>query len=107
LITNVRFDRSLVQGENFQIFVTVRNESSVALPAINVACNFRPVNQIFANQLGGLGAFQQTDVAITARLDSGGGNNVTAECAADLNNLVVESNEGNNFFNLTTFLANP
>ncbi len=104
-ITSVRFDRTLVQGQPFQIFITVRNESAVALPGVAVACNFTPQNQFFSGFAGGLAAFSQVDVAITAQLDSGGGGNTTANCAVDVNNLVAESNEANNFFNITVALS--
>ena len=107
LITNVRFDRTIKQGEAFQFIVTVRNESGVALPAVAVACNFTPQNQFFSGNLGGVGAFSSIDIAITAQLDSGGGANTTANCAVDVNNLVSESNEGNNFYNLVSPLAAP
>jgi len=101
IIGNVRFDRALVQGQAFQIFVTVGNGSGVNLPNVTVACNFTPQNQIFGAETGNIGPNGQIDVAITARLDSGGGANTTANCAVDVNNLVGEVNEGNNFFNLT------
>ncbi|MBK8023431.1 MAG: SH3 domain-containing protein [Chloroflexi bacterium] len=106
-ITNVRFDRSIKQGESFQVIVTVYNNSSISMGQVSVACNFTPQNTFVSTQLGGLGPFTQTDVAITARLDTGGGGNTTANCAIDVNNLIQEINEGNNFFNLTAFLAMP
>ncbi len=101
IIANARFDRALVQGQAFQIFVTVRNITGVSMPNTTVACNFTPQNQIFGAETGSIGPNGQVDVAITARLDSGGGANTTANCAVDVNNLVAEANEGNNFFNLT------
>lgn len=107
VLTNVRFDRNLVVGQNFQIFATVRNDGGVTLPDTTVACNFTPMNQIFNSPLAPLAPGQQVDVVITARLDSGGGNNVTANCAVDLNDLIAEANESNNYFNITVLLANP
>ncbi|MCA9910977.1 MAG: SH3 domain-containing protein [Anaerolineae bacterium] len=106
-ISNVRFDRELRQGQAFQIIVTVFNPSSVALPGVSVACNFTPMNNLFSATIGGLNPGAVIDVAITAQLDSGGGANVTANCAVDLNNVVAESNEENNYFNLTAFLQAP
>lgn len=105
VLTNVRFDRDLVMGQNFQIFATVRNDGGVTLPDTTVACNFTPVNQIFSSPLGALAPGQQVDVVITARLDAGGNSNVTANCAVDLNNLIAEVNENNNYFNLTAYVA--
>lgn len=106
-ISSVSFDRELKQGQAFQIIVTVFNPSSVALPGVSVACNFTPMNNLFSTSIGGLNPGAQINVAITAQLDSGGGGNVTANCAVDLNNVVAESNEDNNYFNLTAFLQTP
>jgi subtilase family serine protease len=44
---------------------------------------------------------------MTARLDTGGGNNVTLECGIDPNNIVQELNNNNNFFSITTPLGMP
>jgi uncharacterized protein YraI len=107
IITNVRFDRDITEGEAFQLIITVRNESGVPLPRTNVACNFTPMNEFFSTNVEGLGAFSQVDVAITARLDEGGGDDVTANCAVDVNNEVAEINNNNNFFNRTEHLDNP
>jgi hypothetical protein len=106
-ITNVRFDRAIRQGEAFQVIITVFNTTGVPMGPVVVACNFRPQNAFFSAQLGGLGGFTQQDVALTARLDSGGGAPTTADCAIDVNNLIPEVNEGNNFFSLTTTLLAP
>lgn len=107
VIANVRYDREIRQGEAFQMFVTVQNQSAAALPPVVVGCNFTPMNALFSSTSPQIPAFSQFDVAITAQLDSGGGANVIANCAVDVNNLVVESNETNNFFNLTTLLLAP
>ena len=106
-ISNVRFDRPLVQGQPFQFIVTVFNASGRPLPEISVACNFTPQNQLFSTTLSGLAGNSQIDVAVTAQLSSGGGSNTTANCAVDVNNVVAELNESNNFFNLTAGLAMP
>jgi len=106
-ITNVRYDRSIKQNEDFNFIVTVINLSPVPLSNLVVACNFTPMNQFFSTTLGSLGGNTQVDVAVTARLTSGGGNNITASCAVDVNNIIAETNEANNFFNLTSFLAAP
>ena len=107
MITNVRFDRTPKQGETFQVIVTVVNQSGVPLPGVSVACNFTPMN-IFVNQfMISLMPFGQMDVPIAVTLNTGGGGNVTANCAVDVNNLVAEISESNNFFNLTFTLAAP
>jgi uncharacterized protein YgiM (DUF1202 family) len=106
IITNVRFDRDIRQGQNFQVIITVRNESGVPLPRTTVACNFTPMNKFYSTNVEGLGAFSQVDVAITARLDEGGGKDVTVNCAVDVNNEVAEINDNNNFFNRTERLRN-
>jgi len=106
-ISNVRFDREIKQGQAFQIIVTVFNPSTIVLPGVSVACNFTPMNTLFSATIGGLNPGAQIDVAITAQLDSGGGANVTANCAVDLNNAVAELNEENNYYNLTAFLQAP
>jgi hypothetical protein len=107
VLTGVRFDREIREGQNFQVIVTVRNESTVPLPRVSVACNFTPQNEFFSTFIDGLPPFGQTEVALAARLDEGGGENTTANCAVDVNNLVAEINENNNFFNLTDRLRNP
>ncbi len=107
VLADVRFDRPLVSGQAFQIFLTVRNDGPVGMPSVPVACNFTPMGAFFSTEVGALGPGERRDVAITARLDFAGGINVTANCAVDVNNVVQESNEANNFFNVTTFLANP
>jgi uncharacterized protein YgiM (DUF1202 family) len=107
IITNVRFDREIREGENFQLIVTVRNESGVPLPRTTVACNFTPMNEFYSTNVEGLGAFSQVDVAMTVRLDEGGGDDITANCAVDVNNEIAEINNNNNFFNRTERLRNP
>lgn len=106
-ITGVRFDREIKQGENFQVFVTVRNLTGVAAPQFSVACNFTPQDKFYSTFVDGLAGFGQIDVALVVKLDSGGGHNTTANCAVDVNQLVAEVNDGNNFFNLTQKLKKP
>lgn len=107
-IISVSFDRDITEGENFQVLVTVRNNNSVPMPTFSVACNFTPMGALFSSFVeGGLGGNTQTTVALVVNLSEGGGENVTANCAADLNNLVAETNENNNFFNLTQELDEP
>ncbi len=107
LISTVRFDRTPKQGEPFNVSVTLFNQSSRALPRVAVACNFTPMNAFFNTFIDELGAFEQRDVTLAVTLNSGGGANITANCAVDVNNLVQELNESNNFFNLTTMLTEP
>lgn len=106
-ITAVSFDRPIKQGEAFQILITVFNTSTIGVGPFSVACNFTPQNSFFSSQVNALSGNTQITVAITAQLNSGGGANTTANCAVDVNNLVPEGNETNNFFNLTSVLAPP
>jgi uncharacterized protein YgiM (DUF1202 family) len=112
IITNVRFDRDIQQGQNFQVIVTVRNEAGVPLPRIQVACNFTREGSnsslaFPATYIDGLNAFSQIDVAMAVRLDEGGGSNITARCGVDINREVAEISDDNNYFNLTAPLRNP
>ncbi len=107
VIANVRFDRDITEGEAFNVIVTVRNDTGVFLPRVSVACNFTPMDEFFSTFVEGVGGFSQVDVSMVARLDEGGGDDVTANCAVDVNNLVAEVNENNNFFNRTEELDNP
>ncbi len=107
-ITNVNFDREIVEGESFQTLVTVRNNSPVPLPKVSVACNFTPMDAFFSGFIdGGLSGNSQITIALVVKLNEGGGDNVTANCAVDVNNEVAELDENNNFFNLTAHLSNP
>jgi hypothetical protein len=89
------------------VILTIRNNSPVFLPRVSVACNFTPMNDFFSSFLEGLNGNSQIDIALVVRLDEGGGDDVTANCAVDVNNLVAEIDESNNFFNLTTELDEP
>ena len=102
-IVNVRLNVSgtLNTNQSFNFIVTVTNNSSSSLPAVAVACNVTPHNEFFSTTLGGLSPFSQTDVTIPAKLVMGGSENVTANCAVDVNNLVAEANESNNYYNLS------
>lgn len=107
VITNVRFDRDIVEGENFHVIVTVYNASGVPLPRTPVACNFTPMDDFYSSFIEGLNGYTQIEVAMVVNLSEGGGGNITANCAVDLNNAVPEVDENNNYFNLTERLANP
>ncbi|MBI1255929.1 MAG: hypothetical protein GC204_00520 [Chloroflexi bacterium] len=102
-IANVRLDVSgtLHTNQAFNFIVTVTNNSPSYLPAVTVACNVTPHNEFFSTTLGGLPPFGQTDVTIPAKLVTGGGETVTANCAVDVNNLVSEANESNNYYSLS------
>ncbi len=89
------------------MIVTVRNLTGVFAPQFSVACNFTPQNEFFSAFIDGLGGNSQLDVSMVARLDNGGGENTTANCAVDVNQLVAEVNDSNNFFNLSQNLDNP
>jgi hypothetical protein len=107
VLINGRFDRDIKEGENFNMVVTVRNESPVFLPRISVACNITPQNAFYSTFIDGLNGFSQIDVYMVGRLDEGGGQRVTANCAADVNNLVAELDENNNFYNFSQNLDEP
>jgi hypothetical protein len=106
-ITSGRFDRDITEGENFQVIVTVRNQTGVFAPRFSVACNFTPQNEFFSTFIDGLNGNSQIDVSLVARLDDGGGETTTANCAVDVNQLVAEVNDSNNFYNLSQNLDNP
>lgn len=104
----LRYDRGMIkQGEAFQIIASVTNLTGVFMPDVPLLCTFRPQNVEFSANVGGLNGFESRDVVMTARLDSGGGANVTLECGIDPNNIVPELNNTNNFFNITTPLGMP
>ena len=107
VLVEARFDRDIAEGENFNIIVVVRNASGVALPRFSVVCRMTPQDEFFSTFIDGLGANQQIDVALSARLDEGGGEQTTARCAVDLNNLVPEISEDNNFYNVSQNLDLP
>jgi len=104
----LRYDRGTIrQGEAFQIIVSATNLTGVPMPDVPVLCTFRPMGVEFSASLGQLNGFESRDIAITARLDTGGGGNVTLECAIDPNGIVQELTRANNFFNITTPLLAP
>jgi uncharacterized protein YgiM (DUF1202 family) len=106
--TGLRYDRGAIkQGEAFQIIASVTNLTGVFMPDVPLLCTFRPQNVEFSTNVGGLNGFESRDVVMTARLDTGGGNNVTLECGIDPNNIVQELNNNNNFFSITTPLGMP
>jgi hypothetical protein len=111
-ITGVRFDRDITEGENFQTIVTVRNLTGNGVGRFSVACNFTFEdddidNQFFSGFVDSLGGNAQVDMNLVVRLDEGGGDDITANCAVDVNNLIAEVREDNNFFNLSGELDNP
>lgn len=111
-ITNLRFDRSpLVQGTAFNTIVTVFNASGVQLPETQVLCTFRLPDRTAIASVSApvfrLNPFSQADIALEVVLSSGGGSTFTAECAVDVNGVIAELNENNNFFNLTSPLTSP
>ncbi len=105
-ITNVDFDREPKVNEQFKIIVTVADLSPVPLPTISVACNITPQNVFVSTYLNGLIGSGQTNVELPVTLTTGGGGDFTANCAVDINNLVAESAEYNNYYNRTTTLQN-
>jgi hypothetical protein len=108
-ITGLRYDRGQIrQGEAFQIIVTVRNTSGVFMPDTQLLCTIKPMNVETSANTGSLNAFEQRDVVMPARtLTTGGGGNVTVDCAVDVNRLVAEIDDNNNYFSITTPLLAP
>ncbi len=107
-ITNVIFANPPVQGSPFTTAVTVFNNSSVPLPETQVLCSFRVAGTIVSQATGyvpPLNPFTQIVVSVTTTIGSGSGSPLIAECAVDVNNLIAELNENNNFFNITTTLG--
>ena len=106
-ITGVRFDRDIEEGESFNVIVTVLNQTTISVPRFSVACNFTPQDEFFSTFVDSLAGSTQMDVSIVVQLDEGGGDDTTANCAVDVNNLIPETREDNNFFNITTELDEP
>lgn len=111
-ITGVRFDRDITEDENFQTIITIRNLTTIAVGRFSVACNFTFEDddidsQFFSGFVDGLGGNSQVDMNLVVNLSEGGGDDVTANCAVDVNNLISEVREDNNFFNLTQELDEP
>ncbi len=107
-IVGVRYDRGEIkEGEEFQIIVRARNNSGVFLPDTTVLCTIKPQGREVSANVGGLNAFEERDVAMSIRINRGGGSNITVDCAIDVNNLVAETNESNNYFGITTLLRAP
>jgi uncharacterized protein YgiM (DUF1202 family) len=107
-LTNIIFTSQPVQGSPFTVAATVFNNSSVPLPETQVLCSFRVAGNIVAQAsayVPPLNPFTQIVVSITTTISSGSGSSLTAECAVDVNNVIQELNENNNFFNLTTTLG--
>jgi len=108
-ITGLRYDRGQIkQGEAFQVIATVRNNSGVFMPDSQLLCTIKPMNVETSANTGSLNAFEQRDVYLPARtLTTGGGGNVTVDCAVDVNRLVAEIDDNNNYFSITTQLLAP
>ena len=108
-IIGVRYDRGEIrQGEQFQIIVRVRNNSGVFLPDTQLLCTVKPANVERSSNIGGMNAFEERDIFLSpVTLDSGGGSNITVDCAIDVNRLVAEIDDNNNFFGITTPLLAP
>jgi hypothetical protein len=107
-ITNAFFSNPPVQGSPFTTVVTVYNNSGVPLPESQLLCSYRVAGTIVTQSsavVPALNPFTQIVVNLTTTIGSGSGSQLIAECAIDVNNLIAESNEGNNFFNVTTTLG--
>jgi hypothetical protein len=106
-IIRVYFNHDPSVNHRFDTTVTVYNNSPSRLHTVSVACNFTPMNVFVSRNINGVDPFQQRDVTFrNVLLREGGGANFNAECAVDLNNLVAESNETNNYFTRTELLRN-
>jgi hypothetical protein len=97
VITSVRADRDVKEGEAFQIIVGVRNDGVLFLPESQLFCNVEPMNASVSVNAGNLEPGGSTNVALPLRLEEGGGSDVTIICRIDMNEFVVEPNEDNNF----------
>jgi hypothetical protein len=107
LVTSVRVDRTIKQGEAFQIIVGIQNAGRQFLPESMLFCNVEPLNVEVAILAGNLQVGASTNVALPLRLDSGGGQDVRIICKLDMNNEIDEINENNNLNSANVFLNNP
>jgi hypothetical protein len=108
-LIGIRYDRGEIrQGEQFQIIVRARNNSTITMPDTQILCTLRPVNREVSANVGALAPFEERDIFMPPlTLDSGGGGNITVDCAIDVNRLIPELNEENNYFSITTPLRAP
>lgn len=108
-LIGIRYDRGEVrQDEEFQVIVRVRNNSGVSLPDTQVLCTVKPQNVERSSSVGVMNAFEERDVFLNPlTLTTGGGSNITVDCAIDVNRLVAEIDDNNNFFSITTPLRAP
>jgi uncharacterized protein YgiM (DUF1202 family) len=109
ILTGIRYDRGEIrQGEAFRIIVRVRNNSGVPLPDNQVLCTVAPAGVERSGFVGVLNPFEERDITLPELvLNSGGGANVTVNCAVDVNRVVAETDDNNNFFSITTALRAP
>lgn len=97
VITSVRVDRDVKEGEAFQIIVGIRNDGVLFLPESQIFCNAEPMNASVAITAGNLQPGTGTNVALPLRLDEGGDTTVTIICRIDMNEAIAEPDEENNF----------
>lgn len=108
-IVGVRFDRGEIrQGENFQVIVRVRNHNGVTMPNTQLLCTVRPYTDVrISANVGDVNGYDERDIVMPLRLDSGGGSDVKFECGVDVNREIAETNDDNNYFNITARLLAP
>lgn len=108
-LIGIRYDRGEIkQGEAFRIIVRVRNNSGAVLPDTQVLCSVAPGGVERSGFVGALNPFEERDLTLPElTLNTGGGANITVNCAVDVNRLVAELDENNNFFSITTALRAP
>lgn len=108
-LTGIRYDRGEIkQGEAFKIIVRVRNNSGIPLPDTQVLCTVAPSGAERSGFVGALNPFEERELTLPElNLSSGGGANVTVNCAVDVNRLVAETDDNNNYFSITTPLRAP
>lgn len=108
-IVGVRFDRGEIrQGENFQVIVRVRNHNGVTMPNTQLLCTVRPYTDVrISANVGEVNGHDERDIVMPLRLDSGGGTDIQFECGVDVNREIAETNDDNNYFNITTRLLAP
>jgi hypothetical protein len=88
----------LVVGQPFQATVTVRNAGTVAAGSFNVSATWNPGNVATSVAVPSLEPFTTVSAVLQATLMQPG--TASVQVVVDQGNTVVESNEGNNIFNL-------
>lgn len=105
VITAVELDRSPVEGEAFQIIVSIANQGVSVLPSNFLFCNAEPMNAEVATRINNLEAGASDRIALPLRLDEGGGDDIAVICKIDMNDSITETDETNNINRVDTRLG--